>query len=215
MVHVGTPIDTARAINEERLKLREAGNPTEGEEAYEPETWENLVFRYEEPNGMVRWDSPLFTVGWDDETPEFEAIKDAVLGGKAVRPNAATIETKHAEEGFLYRLDKETQAVVSKVLEWTKDHEGEEGGVIDMEDESAKQERLKSKGKKQKPKGHYDDEEAEDEGLTLTLPQTKLGVPVLQRLRRQYIQLQRMQPTEGTRVKEGFVAFLNQSFEKM
>lgn len=215
VVHVGTPIETARVINEERLRLREVGETKEGEEAYEPETWENLVFRYEEPNGMVRWDSPLFTVGWDDEAPQFEEIKNAILGGQVVRPNAATVEIKQTEEGFLYRLDKETQAVVSKVLEWTKDHEGEEGGVIDMEDDAQKQERLKKKGSKQKPKSHYDEEEAEEEGLTLQLPQKKLGVPVLQRLRRQYIQLQRMQPTESRRIKEGFVAFLNQSFDKM
>ena len=27
------------------------------EEPYEPSNWENLVFRYEEPNPMTRWDS--------------------------------------------------------------------------------------------------------------------------------------------------------------
>lgn len=215
VVHVGTPIETARSINEERLKLREEGKAVEGEEAYEKATWENLVFRYEEPNGMVRWDSPLFTVGWDDETPMFGEIEEAVLGGKVVRPNAATVATQVVEEGYLYRLDKETQGVVSKVLEWTKDHEGEEGGLIDMEDEARKKDRKKTK----KGKGHYE-EEVEEEGLLLRLPQVKMGVPLLQRLRRQYIQLQRLQQGQGgqlagSRVKEGFVGFLNSAFEKM
>ncbi len=211
VVHVGTPIETARGINEERLRLREEGKAVEREEAYERGTWENLVFRYEEPNGMVRWDSPLFTVGWGDETPMFKEIEEAVLGGKVVRPNAATVEVKHVEEGYLYRLDNETQTVVTKVLEWVKDHEGEEGGVIDMESEEEKKERLKST--KKKGKGHYE-EEVDEAGLMLPLPQKKLGVPVLQRLRRQYIQLQRLQ-TGGGRLKEGFVGFLNAAFEKM
>ena len=165
----------------------------------------------------VRWDSPLFTVGWDDTSPNYADIEEAVLGGKVVRPNAATVATQVVEEGYLYRLDKETQAVVSKVLEWTKDHEGEEGGVVDMESEEEKKQR--AKGKKVKVKGHYE-EEVEEEELLLQLPQVKMGVPLLQRLRRQYIQLQRLQQGQGgqlagNRIKEGFVGFLNSAFEKM
>lgn len=217
VVHVGTPIKTARSINLERLKLRDEGKSVEGEEAYEKETWENLVFRYEEPNGMVRWDSPLFTVGWDDPAPNYADIEEAVLGGKVVRPNAATVATQVVGEGYLYRLDKETQAVVNKVLEWTRDHEGEEGGVVDMESEEEK--KARGKAKKTKGKGHYE-EELEEEGLLLQLPQVKMGVPLLQRLRRQYIQLQRLQQGQGgllagNRIKEGFVGFLNSAFEKM
>ena len=44
---------------------------------------------------MNRWDSPLFTVPFDDVEPPCEAIWDAVIaeGGEArrVRPNAATV----------------------------------------------------------------------------------------------------------------------------
>jgi protein KTI12 len=53
------------------------------------------VFRYEEPNGMTRWDSPLFTVVYDDDTPPFEQIWEAMIGSdgqrKIVKPNAATV----------------------------------------------------------------------------------------------------------------------------
>jgi protein KTI12 len=126
-----------------------------------------------------------------------------------VRPNAATVEVRQVEEGYLYRLDKETQAVVARVMEWTRDHEGEEGGVIDMEEEAAKKERLKGR------KGKGDEGEEEEGGLELVLPQARLGVPVLQRLRRQYIQLQRLEPSAAGRIREGFVGFLNAAFEKM
>jgi protein KTI12 len=223
LLHVGTPVDVARGINEERLARRERGDgETEGEEPYEVATWENLVFRYEEPNGMTRWDSPLFTVGWEDATPELGSIRDALFGvGNVVRPNAATVLSKPTEEGYLYRLDRETQAVVTKVLEWYKDHEGEEGGIVDVEDPEAKTARLQAQSQKQPQKpvrrSHYDEDEApkEEEGLFVKLPSKKLGVPVLQRLRRQYTNLQRLEQGSSARVREGFVAFLNSAFEEM
>lgn len=62
---------------------------------YADAIFENLVYRYEEPNGMTRWDSPLFTVPWEDETPPFEEIWEAMIGndgrGKVVKPNQATV----------------------------------------------------------------------------------------------------------------------------
>ena len=44
---------------------------------------------------MTRWDSPLFTVPYDDEQPPCEAIWEAIVGSdgktKIVKPNQATI----------------------------------------------------------------------------------------------------------------------------
>lgn len=88
-VHVGTPIARCREINTSLLE--DSGK----EGGYETDVFENLVYRYEEPNGMTRWDSPLFTLPFDDAEPPFEAIWDALIGEegktKVVRPNAATI----------------------------------------------------------------------------------------------------------------------------
>lgn len=88
-VHVGTPIPKCREINAQLLA--DSSNPS----GYEPELFENLVFRYEEPNGMTRWDSPLFTVPYEDETPPMTEIWEAMVGSdgaaKVVRPNQATV----------------------------------------------------------------------------------------------------------------------------
>ena len=88
-IHVGTPIEKCREMNTKLLE------DPDNEGGYVQETFENLVYRYEEPNGMTRWDSPLFTVPYDDETPPFEAIWEAMIGsdGKAkiVKPNSATV----------------------------------------------------------------------------------------------------------------------------
>lgn len=80
---MGTPVERCREINERLLG--------EGE-GYARDVFDNLIFRYEEPNGMSRWDSPLFTVPFEDETPDLEGIWDAMVGGKAkaVKANLAT-----------------------------------------------------------------------------------------------------------------------------
>lgn len=62
---------------------------------YSKDILDNLIYRYEEPNGMTRWDSPLFTVPFDDETPPSGDIWEAMVGsegkGKVVKPNQATV----------------------------------------------------------------------------------------------------------------------------
>jgi protein KTI12 len=88
-VHVGTPAEKCREINAKLL----ADKDNDG--GYEIDDFENLIFRYEEPNGMTRWDSPLFTVLDEDDTPPFDQIWEAMVGSdgklKVVRPNQATV----------------------------------------------------------------------------------------------------------------------------
>ncbi|RDW64962.1 chromatin associated protein KTI12 [Coleophoma cylindrospora] len=198
VVHVGTPVEQAREINEERLQRREkesagegeAGEVKEEERPYEKECWENLVFRYEEPNAFTRWDSPLFTVLWDDATPPCEEIWEALIGSdggkKVVRPNAATVMKAASSEDYLYELDRTTQTILNQILDWAKDHPGEGGGLLDF-----------------------------DEGLLVELPSNPIGLPALQRLRRQFISLNRQNAVPVKRIRESFTAFLNQSFEAM
>jgi protein KTI12 len=59
---------------------------------YPDDILENLIFRYEEPNGMARWDSPLFTVPYMDDNPDLEGIWNAMVGkGVVVKANQATV----------------------------------------------------------------------------------------------------------------------------
>ena len=46
--------------------------------------------RYEEPNSMVRWDAPLFTVLWDDPTLPLDDIWGALTEGIVKAPNTGT-----------------------------------------------------------------------------------------------------------------------------
>lgn len=88
-VHIGTPIEKCREVNTKNL---ESDNKEIG---YAMDIFDNLIYRYEEPNGMTRWDSPLFTVPYGDEAPPCLAIWDAMIGSegkvKTVKSNLATM----------------------------------------------------------------------------------------------------------------------------
>jgi len=51
------------------------------------------VYRFEEPNPMARWDSPLFTVPWGDAEPPCERIWEETIEGRSgrVKQNLATV----------------------------------------------------------------------------------------------------------------------------
>lgn len=181
-VHIGTPADKCRELNNKALK--------EGTGGYEPDLFDNLVFRYEEPNGMTRWDSPLFIVPWEDETPPLEEIWEAMIGSdgkaKVVRPNAATVLKPATEQNYLYELDKTTSDIISQLSSWQKDHPEGGGEIVISGAENV-----------------------------LELPANPLGLPQLQRLRRQFITLNRSHELNKDRIKDLFVDYLNDTFQKM
>ncbi|KAF2867619.1 chromatin associated protein KTI12 [Massariosphaeria phaeospora] len=181
-VHVGTPADKCRDINKALL----ADKDSDG--GYEEEDFENLVFRYEEPNGMTRWDSPLFTVLDDDETPPLDQIWEALVGSdgkvKVVRPNQATVLKPATEQNYLYELDKTTSDILTQILAYQKDHADEGGGEISITDVEN----------------------------PIELPASPMSLPQLQRIRRQFITLNRQHSISKGRIKENFVHYLNDQF---
>jgi len=172
------------------------------EEPYSPSNWENLVFRYEEPNPMTRWDSPLFTLVWDDDEAQtnkvFAQIWDVIAGDarKTVRPNQSTVQRDKDPGGdYLYVLERETQDIVKKILERQTD---EGGGEVCI------------------PRGSGDQED-----LVVELPGKKVGLPQLQRYRRAFVALNRggigleaVGKLAAPRLRESFVGYLNDAFEK-
>ena len=192
-VHVGTPVAQCRAVNEQRLS---ASAPVETEapsselsgsnpdDPYETGVFDNLIARYEEPNGMARWDAPLFTVPYDDTEPPLSAIWDALVAadgtGRAARPNAATVLPAARPTDALSTLERASQVVVEHVSAWIRNNPGE-GGDVELE------------------------------GTTLVLPPDGVPLPQLQRLRRQFVALYRSQAGElaSERMSAVFVTFLN------
>lgn len=54
---------------------------------------------------MTRWDSPLFTVLYEDDNPPFEDIWEAMIGSKGklklVKPNQATVMVRKTAPAVL------------------------------------------------------------------------------------------------------------------
>lgn len=215
ILQIGCSVDRARQVNEDRIRERDAlpDSPTQktdtvsvdekvdSTEPYEPANWDNLVFRYEEPNPMTRWDSPLFTLIWEDDTQQSEKVFSdlwetiAGTGRKIIKPNQATVQRGHEASGdYLYVLDRETSDVVKRIVEAQRD-----GDDVD-------EVRIPSKSGE----------------LVVELPAgKKVGLPQLQRLRRAFMGLNRggigleaVGDMKAERLRETFVRYLNDSFEK-
>ncbi|KAF3189035.1 hypothetical protein TWF106_002766 [Orbilia oligospora] len=190
VVYVGTPAEKCKEWNAAKgSEKREGGEETGGEgkgdswEAYAPDVLDNLIFRYEEPNGMTRWDSPLFVVPWMDEDIPGEEIWNAMVNNEAVKPHLATVLKPAAEANYLQILDKTTQDVVSAVLEYQKTNGA--GGSVKISEAST----------------------------TIELPANHVGLAQLQRIRRQFISFNRQHTAERTRLKSMFVEYLNKELE--
>jgi protein KTI12 len=223
VLQIGCAAEQARQVNQARLQAERSNasdgpsqelavdqaagdsqpEPGEAEAPYAPGNWENLVFRYEEPNAMNRWDSPLFTLIWEDDERQtqkvFGDLWDALAGEgrKVVRPNQSAAQKSAAPAGdFLYVLDRETQDIVRRVLEA---QHNQTGGTVDVSAASDKQ----------------------GAPLRVELPGgRKIGLPQMQRLRRAYVGLNRgglgLEATgnlDVRRIREGFVGYLNVAFE--
>ena len=224
VVQIGCSVERARGVNERRLRRRsrrieEEGGEKEGQESgvtrgeegeeedeggeddaepYEKENWENLVFRYEEPNPMTRWDSPLFPLIWEDGPEEtariFDLVWESIAGGnrKVVKPNKATIQrNRDVGADYLYVLDRETQDVVKKILEAGVS----EGGAVRIAIEDGKEE-------------------------TVDVP-AGVGLARLQRLRRAFVGLNRggiglegVGNMEVRGIRVSFSGYLNDTFER-
>ncbi|KAJ3487575.1 hypothetical protein NLG97_g6384 [Lecanicillium saksenae] len=207
ILQIGCTPDRAKEVNQARLDRRAAAETAgagteEGPEPYEQGNWDNLVFRYEEPNPMTRWDSPLFTLIWEDDeaqaTKTFESLWEAIAGDgrKVVKPNQST-EPRGRDAGgdYLYILDRETQYIVKRILE----QQGEEAG-----------------GEVKVPLN-----DATQDELTVDLPTLKkLSLPGLQRHRRAFMGLNRggigleaVGNMAADRIRVLFVRYLNDAFE--
>ncbi|EPS43767.1 hypothetical protein H072_2243 [Dactylellina haptotyla CBS 200.50] len=180
VVHVGVPAEKCKEWNATKEFGEESAQAVR--EPYAPDVLDNLIFRYEEPNPMTRWDSPLFVVPWMDDIPG-EDIWNAMVNNDAVKPHLATVLKPATEANYLQVLDKATQDVVSVVLEHQKTNGP--GGSVAIPEASNK----------------------------LELPPTHIGLPQLQRMRRQFISFNRQHTAEKSRLKSMFVEYLNKELE--
>jgi len=107
VVYLGTPVDRAQAFNDSI------------ESPWPKDLFDALAFRFEEPNGMTRWDSPLFVVVPEDKLPA-EELWDALINRQPPKPNAATSKLAAVGTDFLTLLNSVTSQIVKEALDLHK-----------------------------------------------------------------------------------------------
>ncbi|GAA6029020.1 hypothetical protein JCM8097_001555 [Rhodosporidiobolus ruineniae] len=102
-----------------------------GDSVYAETTLDNLICRFEEPNGAARWDAPLITVACDDPalTARPEGAEEGVLGSEAaeriwqaitegeVKPaNVAVAPIVTSSTSYLTLLESTTSLLIRTLL---------------------------------------------------------------------------------------------------
>ncbi|KAG8881725.1 hypothetical protein FRB97_009200 [Tulasnella sp. 331] len=91
---------------------------------------ENLIMRYEEPNSMARWDSPLFTVSTEDDLPA-ESIFAAVISGAKAPTNVAVLQVTNAKPPMdALQILETTSATVVNLISNSPSMTSGSGGVV-------------------------------------------------------------------------------------
>jgi len=145
---------------------------------YSAETLDNLITRYEEPSSMVRWDSPLFTVPWSESDVPFELIWKAITEGNVKPPNVGTQGVPKAPSDALHTLEQVSTSLVRAIMA-EQGASGVPGGRVTL-----------SVSESLKPR--------------VTLPPRSLTLSELQRLKRQFVTVQKKAITLGS-VEKGTV----------
>jgi len=145
---------------------------------YSDETLDNLITRYEEPSSMVRWDSPLFTVPWSESDMPIELIWKAITEGNVKPPNVGTQAMPKAPSDALHTLEQVSTLLVRAIMT-EQGASGVTGGRVTL-----------SLSETLKPR--------------VTLPARSLTLSELQRMKRQFVTVQKKAITLGT-VEKGMV----------
>ena len=155
---------------------------------YDPVLFESLCSRLEEPDGRNRWDAPLFTVLPQDPPLTHSQqstgcialqIVEAVINRKAARPNLSTVVKPLAETNYLHDMDQVTNDIVEAFIQAQKD--GRTGSVGLSPHSSCK----------------------------LLVPSRHVSLAELRRLRRQFIQINRLHTLIALdRLATSFVEYL-------
>lgn len=174
VIHVMSSLETSLKWN----SSNDEGNK------WDEDLIKQLSMRYEEPNNDTRWDSPLFTImsDYEKETIPIDEIWDCLVLKRPPPPNAATLVKATSGNDFLQELDKQTLAVVSKIVQHQQLMSIGGDALIDKEKK-----------------------------LYVEMPASSVSIAQLQRIRRSYISLNRMRSVDIDRITPLFVEYVNRS----
>ncbi|CCH62786.1 hypothetical protein TBLA_0I01260 [Henningerozyma blattae CBS 6284] len=201
LIHVMCPLDTINDWNK-KSKL-----------PWDTELLNQLIQRYEEPNGNNRWDSPLFPImaTQDSIGDFFEDITRAVFNnGKSSdgrdpliksfqKSNAVSILKPASNSNYIQLLDSQTSKVIKIITDYIKMKKsiGETtfGGRIIVSEVS----------------------DINDERCAFVdLPYTNsISLPMLQRMKRQFVKLNKLRSIDNDRIVTLFASYLTKQLSDL
>lgn len=201
LVHVMCPVAEITQWNE---------STSDGRTPWPTDLLNQLIQRYEEPNAQTRWDSPLIPVLASDDS--LQSLSDSIYRAlfpqlyrdgsdreadkllNSLKPNNATIMKPATQTNSLQVLDSETSAVVKKLM-------------------SALQCNVVS-GVSRIFVSEIQDIN-DDRCLYVEIPAQGVTVAQLQRIRRQFVAMNRLRSLEKHRVAPLFVEYLNKNLQEL
>lgn len=195
LIHTMCPTDQTIRWNEQQ------------ENPWDPELLNQLIQRHEEPNASTRWDSPLFPIltTQDSINDYIEDIIMAIfststnsrdaLSKSLQKPNSATILKPASQSNFIQVLDSETSLVVRTIMNHIKTLQSignsngstrviVSEGITDINDENC---------------------------FYVDLPTIAITLPHLQRLKRQFVNLNKLRDMDKARIVPLFADYLNKN----
>lgn len=124
VIHCDTPMGVASDWNAQRPL----------EKQYATEIFDALALRFETPDSSNRWDSPLFVLFPSDPLPESDLV-DVLLHRKPPPPNQSTQSQPLSTVDFLHELDRQTQVIMTKILELQNQQLLSRGAILPGTDE--------------------------------------------------------------------------------
>ncbi|KAG7905617.1 hypothetical protein KL907_002764 [Ogataea polymorpha] len=176
VIQVITPLEKCLEWNRNR----------EARDRWDEKVMQELVLRYEEPDGQNKWDSPLIPIGYDDPELPFDDIWAAIVLRKGPRPNQSTVTKPAIEINFLQELDRVTARVVQEVIQY-QEMNGI-GGVVRVNVEGGE--------------------------CVVEMPTHAVSIAQLQRFRRAYVGLNRMRNVGVDRIGVLFGEYLTRAMNQ-
>ncbi|TIA86989.1 hypothetical protein E3P99_03472 [Wallemia hederae] len=109
--------DQARELNRQR------------DDGYSSQVFEELAYRYEEPNGTSRWDQPLISVLLQDKDLNYAQITDILTTQKQKKVNIGVMTMPATAANYLQVLEATTTQVSAAITTASADNAGVGGST--------------------------------------------------------------------------------------
>jgi protein KTI12 len=165
----------------------ELNSKRKNDDKWDDDLLKQMIARFEEPDGTKRWDSPLISIAYDDEKLPFEEIWEIIALRKGPKPNLATVLKPAVGTNYLQELDRLTNQVVSDIVGY---QQIDSFGTLKIK--------------------NFDGSEC-----TVEVPSLQISTATLQRIKRSFVNLNRVRTINSVRIIPLFAEYLTNHLNSM